>query len=83
MVWYQNESPPNPGIHDTIRSALRQGHVSLDEPVKTLHQMRVVKSPAEVELMKETCYIGSQAVNLAMACTKPGGYVGAYLFAFI
>ncbi|XP_045761672.1 xaa-Pro aminopeptidase 3-like isoform X2 [Maniola jurtina] len=72
VVWYQNESPPNPEIHDSIRSALRISHVSMDEPQTSLHQLRVVKSPAEVELMKETCYIGSQSVNLAMACTKPG-----------
>ncbi|XP_034823963.1 xaa-Pro aminopeptidase 3 [Maniola hyperantus] len=72
VVWYQNESPPNPGIHDSVRSALRIGHVSLDEPLTSLHQLRVVKSAAEVELMKETCFIGSQSVNLAMACTKPG-----------
>ncbi|XP_023948956.2 xaa-Pro aminopeptidase 3 [Bicyclus anynana] len=72
VLWYQNESPPNPEIHDSIRSAMRSGHVSLEQPTTCLHQMRVVKSAAEVELMKETCYIGSQAVNLAMACTKPG-----------
>ncbi|XP_022125931.2 xaa-Pro aminopeptidase 3 [Pieris rapae] len=72
VLWYHNESPANPDIHDVVRSSLKQGHASLEDPQKFLHQMRVVKSPAEVELMKETCYIGSQSVNMAMACTKPG-----------
>ncbi|XP_026501213.2 xaa-Pro aminopeptidase 3-like [Vanessa tameamea] len=72
VLWYQNDSPPNPDIHDVVRSTLRQSHVSLADPQKYLHQMRVIKSPAEVELMKETCYIGAQSMNLAMACTKPG-----------
>ncbi|CAG5035273.1 unnamed protein product [Parnassius apollo] len=72
ILWYHNESPANPDIHDDIRSVLRYGQVALEDPQKALHQMRVVKSPAEVELMKEACYIGSQSVNMAMACTKPG-----------
>ncbi|XP_045453239.1 xaa-Pro aminopeptidase 3-like [Melitaea cinxia] len=72
VVWYQNDSPPNPEIHETIHSSISQSHVSTDNPQRFLHQMRVIKSPAEIELMKETCYIGSQMVNLAMACTKPG-----------
>ncbi|XP_047526188.1 xaa-Pro aminopeptidase 3-like [Pieris napi] len=72
VLWYHNDSPANPDIHDVVRASLKQGHASLEDPQKFLHQMRVVKSPAEVELMKETCYIGSQSVNMAMACTKPG-----------
>ncbi|XP_038209094.1 xaa-Pro aminopeptidase 3-like [Zerene cesonia] len=72
VLWYHNESPANPDIHETVRSSLRQGQAALEDPQRALHQMRVVKSPAEVELMKETCYIGSQSVNMAMACTKPG-----------
>ncbi|XP_072935303.1 xaa-Pro aminopeptidase 3 [Epargyreus clarus] len=72
VIWYHNESPANPDLHESVRSVLRQGQVSLEDPQRTLHLMRVVKSDAEVELMKETCYIGSQAMNMAMACTKPG-----------
>ncbi|CAK1548077.1 unnamed protein product [Leptosia nina] len=71
ILWYHNESPANPDIHDTVRASLRH-HAALEDPQRVLHLMRVIKSPAEVELMKETCYIGSQSVNMAMACTKPG-----------
>ncbi|XP_068628724.1 xaa-Pro aminopeptidase 3-like [Battus philenor] len=72
VLWYNNESPANSDIHEDIRSVLRHGQVELLDPQKALHLMRVVKSPAEIELMKEACYIGSQSVNMAMACTKPG-----------
>ncbi|KAG6460790.1 hypothetical protein O3G_MSEX012217 [Manduca sexta] len=73
VLWYHNDAPANPEIHQTVRSVLRpDGQVTLADPQRTIHFMRVVKSPAEVELMKETCYIGSQSVNMAMACTKPG-----------
>ncbi|CAH2989792.1 unnamed protein product [Chilo suppressalis] len=72
MVWYHNESPANPDIDSAVRTALRDGQASLQDPQRALHFMRVRKSPAEIELMKETCYIGSQSINMAMACTKPG-----------
>lgn len=73
VLWYHNESPSNPDIHTTVRSVLRHdSQVSLSDPQRALHFMRVVKSPAEVRLMKDACYIGAQSVNMAMACTKPG-----------
>ncbi|KAL4721133.1 hypothetical protein ACJJTC_009413 [Scirpophaga incertulas] len=72
IVWYHNVEPPNPDIHAAIRGALRDDQSTLHDPQRALHFMRVYKSPSEIELMKETCYIGSQSVNMAMACTKPG-----------
>ncbi|XP_014359819.2 xaa-Pro aminopeptidase 3 [Papilio machaon] len=72
ILWYHNDNPANLDIHDNIRSVLRHGQIALEDPQRALHQMRVIKSPAEIELMKEACYIGSQSVNMAMACTKPG-----------
>ncbi|CAH2068220.1 unnamed protein product, partial [Iphiclides podalirius] len=72
VLWYHSENPANPDIHKNISSVLQHGQVALQDPQKVLHFMRVIKSPAEVELMKEACYIGSQSVNMAMACTKPG-----------
>ena len=73
VLWYHNESPANPDIDLTVRGSLRGDHnLTLADPQRALHFMRVIKSPAEIELMKETCYIGSQAINMAMSCTKPG-----------
>ncbi|XP_022825118.1 probable Xaa-Pro aminopeptidase 3 isoform X1 [Spodoptera litura] len=73
VLWYHNEEPANPDIHNAVRGTLRGDiNVTLSDPKRALHFMRVIKSPAEIELMKETCYIGSQSINMAMACTKPG-----------
>lgn len=73
ILWYHNEDPANPDIHHTIRATIRgDGNVRMADPKRALHLMRVIKSPAEIELMKETCFIGAQSVNMAMACTKPG-----------
>ncbi|VVC92438.1 unnamed protein product [Leptidea sinapis] len=72
VMWYHNDNPTNPDIHNSVHTAFRQGQGVMEDPQRALHQMRVIKSPAEIELMKETCYVGSQSVNMAMACTKPG-----------
>ncbi|KAL0850558.1 hypothetical protein ABMA28_012333 [Loxostege sticticalis] len=72
VLWYHGESPANPDLHDTITSVVRAGHAALGDPQRALHFMRVRKSPAEIELMKETCYIGAHSMNMAMAMTKPG-----------
>lgn len=73
VFWYRNDRPPNPEIHEGIRTVInKDGAVTLADPERALHFMRVIKSPAEIELMKETCYIGAQSIHMAMACTKPG-----------
>lgn len=41
-------------------------------PRRILATQRLIKSPAEAQLMIETCKVGSAALNKAMACTKPG-----------
>lgn len=77
VIWYHNENPANPDIHNTVRATLN-GNVSLADPKRAMHFMRVVKSAAEVELMKASCEIGAQSINLAMACTRPGEKEIAY-----
>ncbi|XP_049885679.1 xaa-Pro aminopeptidase 3-like [Pectinophora gossypiella] len=73
VLWYHTETPANPELNPTIRGLLHQNtNIGWADPQRAIHSMRVIKSAAEVELMKETCYIGSQSVNMAMACTKPG-----------
>lgn len=74
VLWYNTESVADPDIHKAVQGTQRgdNHNLTLADPQRALHFMRVVKSPAEIELMKETCYIGSQAINMAMACTKPG-----------
>ncbi|XP_073947467.1 xaa-Pro aminopeptidase 3-like [Choristoneura fumiferana] len=69
ILWYNQSSNPELSL---LLAPLRQAGATSGDPQKALHMMRSIKSPAEKELMKETCYIGSQAINMAMAVTKPG-----------
>ncbi|XP_063373388.1 xaa-Pro aminopeptidase 3-like [Cydia amplana] len=69
ILWSPRDA--NREVNDLLAPAWQAG-ASSGDPQKALHVMRSIKSPAEKELMKETCYIGSQAINMAMAVTKPG-----------
>ncbi|KAJ2946683.1 hypothetical protein O0L34_g12744 [Tuta absoluta] len=73
VLWYQTKEEANPCLTPVVSTTMRhQGTVSWADPQRHIQDMRLIKSPAEIELMKETCYIGAQAMNMAMACTKPG-----------
>ena len=49
---------------DIIRDTRRIN--SLESPRQSLHELRVIKSPAEVNLMRETCRIGGLALKKTM-----------------
>ncbi|XP_026323865.1 xaa-Pro aminopeptidase 3-like [Hyposmocoma kahamanoa] len=72
VLWYNRETASNPEIVTIVCKTLEQNTMRWGDPQRVLHFMRVIKSPAEIELMKETCCIGAQSINMAMACTKPG-----------
>ncbi|KAJ8734511.1 hypothetical protein PYW08_013761 [Mythimna loreyi] len=74
VLWYNTESVADLEIQKAVQGALRgdNSNLTIADPQRALHFMRVIKSPAEIEVMKETCYIGSTSINMAMACTKSG-----------
>lgn len=48
------------------------GPVSIEDPFLTLHPLRMVKSPAELELMRKAAEIAALAHNHARKFAKPG-----------
>lgn len=77
VLWYSKTDAPHPAINSSVCELLRPGHadsrpVVLNDPRRVIQGIRIIKSDAEIDLMQEACYIGSQAINTAMACTKPG-----------
>ncbi|KAJ8734312.1 hypothetical protein PYW07_014863 [Mythimna separata] len=74
VLWYNMESVADLEVQKAVQGALRgdNNNLTIADPQRALHFMRVIKSPAEIELMKETCYVGSQSINMAMACTREG-----------
>lgn len=70
-IWYD--------YTDEIQSnvtAMLQSHLpdmkNVESPMKFLHELRLIKSPAEINLMRKTCEIASEAINKTMQNTKPG-----------
>lgn len=70
-VWYDSIDEIQNWITPLLRPILPPS-TSFQSPMQFLHELRVIKSPAEVDLMRKTCEIASNAVNLTMQQSKPG-----------
>ena len=45
---------------------------SIVDPQGLLHEMRLIKSPEEIEALRRSCRLSAEAHRRAMACTRPG-----------
>ncbi|MCL4143749.1 UNVERIFIED_CONTAM: hypothetical protein GTU68_019448 [Idotea baltica] len=72
-LWYNFASPPNADVHSTIHQwALTARKGGLQSPKQFIHALRVVKSPAEVKLMRETCRISAESIrDTIRTCKAP------------
>lgn len=70
-IWYDYTEEIQSNV-----TAVLQSHLSdtknVESPMKFLHELRLIKSPAEINLMRKTCEIASEAINKTMQNTKPG-----------
>ncbi|KAK8754430.1 hypothetical protein OTU49_016226, partial [Cherax quadricarinatus] len=70
-LWYHSQCSPNPGIHRQLQGWLlggRQG--GMESPKFHIHALRVIKSPAEIELMRKTCRISGESIAATMRATR-------------
>lgn len=70
-IWYDNVDEIQSNVTTMLRSLLSSMQ-KIESPMQFLHELRVIKSPAEIELMRKTCQIASEAINSTMQHTKPG-----------
>lgn len=64
-----------PKVTQTINSFLNQQQITktnAESPTANIHRIRLIKSIAEIELMRKTCQIASTAINKTMQKSKPG-----------
>jgi len=68
-IWYDYIQPANSDVHEKLMDIIRdtKRFNSLESPRQSLHELRVIKSPAEVNLMRETCRIGSEALTATIS----------------
>lgn len=72
-IWYDYVTPVNPTVHNNvIRKFITQERQAFVEQCKPLIQkQRLVKSAAEIELMRRACYIASEAMTETMKFSYP------------
>lgn len=70
--WYDQEAAIRPELQSEIVRGIRPSSGQLESPTLFLHQLRVIKSASEIELMRRACEIASQAVNVTMKESNPG-----------
>ncbi|XP_055588503.1 xaa-Pro aminopeptidase 3-like [Uranotaenia lowii] len=71
VVWFDEMGCYLGDIRKTVDDTLTRSG-ALRSPVSLVHQLRVIKSPAEIELMRKTCQIASAAINRTIQESKPG-----------
>ena len=68
VVWYDEKNSDQKNLSEVVRPS----NEAIESPTKFIHTLRWIKSEAEIELMRRTCEIASDAINLTMNKSKPG-----------
>lgn len=71
-VWYDYLSPRNSDTHRKLGDFVMEARIrgSMEEPRSAIHQLRSIKSPAEIQLMRKTCQIGAEALRLGISSSR-------------
>lgn len=70
--WYDEGAAVQPKLLKDIVSGRGTNATEFKSPTPFLHEQRVIKSAAEMDLMRRTCEIASQAVNDTMRDSNAG-----------
>jgi len=73
-LWYDLMEPRDGEVHKNILSAIAPvsqgpGRLMIEPIRQTLHQLRVLKSAAEAQLMRKSCEIGAAALRRTIAAS--------------
>ena len=81
MVWYDYRKPINLNFHlNHMVSLLRDGNITqVESPRTLLHQLRLLKSPAEISLLRESCNIAGSAFTKVMKQSHAGVSILTFL----
>lgn len=70
-IWYESSDEAQPNLSGTLKQ-IASATQAFQSPTEFLHELRLIKSPAEIDLMRTTCDIASKAVNITMQDSRPG-----------
>lgn len=73
LLWYDSAASDQPKVSQTLNTFLRDAAVQTkcESPALNVQRLRLIKSPAEIELMRQTCRIASKAINKTIQKTRP------------
>ena len=73
LLWYDFTNPVQSNFHSNIMLAMigQERHKAMENTTRLMHNLRVKKSPAEVELMQQTVQIASEAFIDVMRFSHP------------
>ena len=69
QIWYDETSSNLENVSKIVHAICPQ---KTRPPTSLIHNLRVIKSPAEVELMRRTCEIASGAINRVISESRSG-----------
>lgn len=72
IIWYDHADVVQPILHKRLCQLIKLTDNQIFASPKTLfHQIRLIKSPCEIDLMKESCRIASDAITQTIRASKP------------
>lgn len=72
-IWYDMQDENVTSIlSEKFKTIETSNSTQYHSVVECLNEMRVIKSPAEINLMRRTCQIASEAINQTIKETRPG-----------
>ncbi|XP_014252044.1 probable Xaa-Pro aminopeptidase 3 isoform X2 [Cimex lectularius] len=81
--WYDFRNPAHRNIHNSVVSFLsNSGSKCLESPIKLIHELRLIKSKAEQDLMLRSAQITSDAITQTIRNTEVG-HTEHQLFAMV
>lgn len=73
VVWYDKTDIVQPELQNKLSNVLSQSAKQVYDSLKTfIHEIRAIKSQAEVQLMQKSCDIASAAIAKTIEISKPG-----------
>lgn len=78
-MWYNSKDSDQLSVTDIITEFLRSlSAKAAESPTIFVQRQRLIKSPAEIQLLRKTCEIASISINETMRDTKPGIYISLH-----
>ncbi|KAK7489851.1 hypothetical protein BaRGS_00018873 [Batillaria attramentaria] len=73
MLWYDYVQPVQSYFHTHVMSQVicQERHKAIENTTRLMHHLRVKKSPAEVELMRQSIEIASESLVEVMKFSRP------------